>query len=400
MRIECVGGGPAGLYFALLMKLHDPRHDIIVHERGSADSTYGWGVTLGRDVLETLYRNDAETAREIEHAGFRWHEQVVHFRGERAFLPVTDVYNIGRQTLLNVLAARARDVGVEIQYGHEVRQATELPDADLVVAADGASSRVRNAIATFRTDIRDGSNRYIWLGTSRTFDCFNYLFEQTAAGWVWAFAYRFGPGLSTFIVECAPETWDGLGLGHMSADESLALLEDLFKEHLDDHRLIGRFPDGTTTKWQQYRTVVNHRWHDGNVVLLGDSAHTAHFSIGHGTKLALEDGIALAQSLRRHDNIQLALQAYQSQRQAGIARPLSEARCSAQWFEELPRYASLNPQQFATLLNLRRSPLVRVLPCRLSCLLHHATRRSALLGGVRDHVGHAAKLLYGLRHDA
>ena len=400
MRIECVGGGQAGLYFALLMKLRDPGHDVVVHERGSADSTYGWGITLGRDVLENLYHHDAASAEEIERAAFRWREQVVHFRGEKVSLPVNDVYNIGRQPLLDILAARARDVGVEIRYGHEVRQASELPDADLVVAADGASSRIRTAIGAFRTDIREGRDRYIWLGTSQTFDCFNYLFEQTDAGWVWAFAYGFAPGLSTFIVECAPETWDALGLARMPADESLTFLESLFKSHLDGRQLMGCFPDGTTAKWQRYRTVANYRWHDGNVVLLGDSAHTAHFSIGHGTKLALEDGIALAESLRRHHDIQQALRAYESQRQAEIARPLSEARCSAQWFEDLPRYTALKPPQFATLLNLRRSPFVRVLPCRLSYLLHDATRRSAVLGGVRDRMGHAAKVLYGRRKAA
>ena len=395
MRIECVGGGPAGLYFALLTKSRHPEHDVVVHERGSADSTYGWGVTLGRDVLETLHHNDAASAEEIERAGVPWHEQVVCFRGERASHNGSDVYNIGRQPLLDILAARARTVGVDIRYGHEVRQASELTDADLIVAADGASSQIRNAIGSFRTDVHEGSNKYIWLATTQTFDCFNYLFEQTDAGWLWAFGYGFAPKLSTFIVECTPGTWDGLGFARMSADESLVLLERLFKAHLGGHRLIGRFPDGTAARWQHYRGVMNTRWHDGNVVLLGDSAHTTHFSIGHGTKLALEDAVALADSLQRADNVQQALQTYETQRQQEIARPVSEARCSSQWFENLSRYTALKPPQFATLLNLRRSPLVRVLPCRLSYLLHHATQQSAVLDGVRGYLGPAAKVLYG-----
>ena len=397
MRIECVGGGPAGLYFALLTKLRHPEDDIVVYERGRADSTYGWGITLGRDVLETLCRNDTASAQEIERAGFRWDEQAVHFRGEQIRHDGNDVYNIGRHALLEILAARASALGVDIRYGLEVRQAGELGDADLIVATDGAGSQLRNAISSFRTNVHEGGNKYIWLATTQTFDCFNYFFEQTDEGWVWAFGYRFAPNMSTFIVECTPETWNGLGFARVSPDESLVLLESLFRTHLGGHRLIGRFPDGTTARWQHYRTVTNERWHDGNVALLGDSAHTTHFSIGHGTKLALEDAIALADSLQRADNVQQALRAYETQRQQEIARPLNEARCSAQWFENLPRYTALKPPQFATLIMLRRSPLVRVLPCRLSCLMHHATQQSAVLGGFRGRLGPAAKVLYGRR---
>jgi 2-polyprenyl-6-methoxyphenol hydroxylase-like FAD-dependent oxidoreductase len=393
MRIKCVGAGPAGLYFALLMKLRDPGHEITVFERYMADSTYGLGVTLGKDVVDTLRGYDAESAQEIERAGFRWHTQVVCFGGRPAPHDGSDVYNISRQHLVDILADRARRLGVDIQYGREVLSPAEFPDADLIVAADGASSRIRHAAGNFRTDIHEGSNKYIWLAAAREFDCFTYLFTRTDAGWVWAYVYKFAPELSTFIVECSAGTWDELGFGAMPADKSLALLENLFEAHLNGRRLIGEFPDGTSAQWQRYRTVTNQCWHEGNIVLLGDSAHTAHFSIGQGTKLAFEDAITLASSIGKETNLERALQAYEDRRRADLKHPLSEARCSARWFENLPRYASLDPPRFATLLHLRRSPLLPLLPPRLSCLLHQVTERSAVLGGMRGRRGPAAKVL-------
>jgi 2-polyprenyl-6-methoxyphenol hydroxylase-like FAD-dependent oxidoreductase len=397
MRIECVGGGPGGLYSALLMKAQDPGHDITVFERGHADSAYGWGVTLSKDVLDILYDNDAESAAEIERAGFRWNRQLVCFQGKQAARDGTDVYNISRQRLVDILANRARRLGVDIRYEHEVFSAGQLPDADLIVAADGASSRIRQANGNFQTETHEGSNKFIWLAAAKMFSCFNYLFARTNAGWVWAYAYGFAPELSTFIVECSAETWDGLGFAAISRGESLALLERLFEAHLDGRRLIGEFPDGTCARWQRYRTVTNQRWHDGNIVLLGDSAHTAHYSVGQGTALAFGDAIALARGIRDEANLGRVLQAYEDQRRADLTRPLSEARCSAQWFENLPRYTALEPQRFATLLHMRRSPLVPVLPPQVSYLLHHATRRSGVLGGVRDRLGPGAKVLYGRR---
>lgn len=387
MRINVVGGGPAGLYFALLMKSHDPGHDITVFERGHADSTYGWGVTLSRDVLDLLRDNDADSAAEIERAGFHWESQVVCFKGKQSAHDGNDVCNISRQRLLGILADHASRLGVDIRYGHEVLDLEQLPDADLIAAADGANSRIRQAAADFQTHIDEGRNEYIWLASTKVFDCFTYLFIRTDAGWVWAYAYAFTQELSTFIVECSAETWSGLGFPTMPEAEALALLESLFAAHLNGHQLVGKFPDGTNARWQRYRTMTNRSWYRGNVVLLGDSAHTAHYSIGQGTKLAFVDASTLAASIRANGDVGRALQAYEDQRQPGLRRPLSEARCSAQWFENLPRYTALEPVQFAALLHLRRSPLLPVLPPRVSYLL----------GDVRDRLGPRAKALYGRR---
>ena len=214
---------------------------------------------------------------------------------------------------------------------------------------------------------------------------------------MWAYAYGFGPELSTFIVECSGETWDRLGLATMAEAEYLSLLERLFESHLSGHRLVGKFPDGTSAQWQKYRTVTNKCWHDGNIVLLGDSAHTAHFSVGQGTRLAFDDAVTLVDNIRTKSNFEQALQAYENQRRADLALPLSRARRSAQWFENLPRYTAFEPPQFATLLHLRQSPLLRVLPPRLIYLLHHATERSSVLGEARYCLGQAAEVLYGRR---
>ena len=398
MRIDCVGGGPGGLYFALLAKLRDPGHAVTVFERCPADSTYGLGVSLGQDILDSLRGNDAESALEIERAGFRWRRQEVYFRGQKAIYVGDDVYNISRQKLVDILAARAASLGVDIRYGQEVLSPRELPDADLIVAADGANSRIRQAAGKFQTGISEGSNKYIWLASTKAFDCFTYPFVRTEAGWVWAYAYGFAPEMSTFIVECAAETWDGLGFAAMPAQESAAALQRLFAARLDGHPLIGEFPDGTSARWQSFRTLTNRRWHEDNVVLLGDSAHTAHYSIGGGTRLAFEDAIALASSLGQpHRSLPQSLAAYESQRRAGLVRPLTEARCSARWFENLPRYAGLEPRQFTALLQLRRSPLLPVMPPRLSYLLHLATERSVVLDGIRTRLGPATKVVFGRR---
>jgi 2-polyprenyl-6-methoxyphenol hydroxylase-like FAD-dependent oxidoreductase len=226
---------------------------------------------------------------------------------------------------------------------------------------------------------------------------FNYLFVPTSHGWLWAYAYQFDAHTSTFIVECAPRTWSGLGLDGIPSDVGAALLSDLFKDYLGGHPATARLPDGRTAQWLDFQTVANERWHAGNVVLVGDSARTAHFSIGQGTKMALEDAIVLADMLHRNADLEVALAAYERGRKADLMRPLGQARLSAEWFEDLPRYIGLEPHEFATLLASRWSPLVPILPPRLSYQLRRATEQSSFLGGIHSQVGVAIKAVSGLR---
>ena len=396
MRIACVGGGPAGLYFSLLMKLWNPANDIIVFERSKEGVTHGWGATMEQKFLATLADLDAESAEEIEWRSMRWRDQVVSFGGGREVYPDSgDARGVSRQRFTDLLGARARQLGVDIRYEREVRDKSSLPKADLIVAADGGGSRLR-AGADFGTTVTEGRNKHIWLGTGKLFDSFNFFFEPTEAGWIWAYAYQHEPRASTFIVECDPRTWAGLGFDSCSPTRALGRLEEIFSGHLDGHRLWSQFADGADAPWRNFRTVSNRRWHHGNVVLVGDSAHTAHFSGGLGTTQAIGDAIALAAQLRRVGyraagdgaaDLTAALTAYQRQRQAELRRHATEAKRSAGWLENVPRYADLPPRQFATALHARRGALLPRLPPRLFCGLHDVPRWLGMAGELRSLAG-------------
>jgi 2-polyprenyl-6-methoxyphenol hydroxylase-like FAD-dependent oxidoreductase len=397
VKIACVGGGPAGLYLSMLMKLRDPEHDVVVFERNENNSASGWGVTFGQGLLRRLYDQDPDSAREIEGAAFLWSDQVTHIHGEQLVAPGSKAYNITRRRLLDILASRALDLGVRVEYGHEIASVAELPEADVVIASDGVNSRIRQEAGDFQTHDVSGSNKYIWLGTDKVFEQFNFLFVPTESGWVWAHTYGIDSASSTFIVECAPETWHGLGFAAMSTYEALPILEGIFKEHLSGYRLIGDLGDGTKARWLNFRTISNPRWHSGKVVLVGDSAHTAHFAIGMGTTLAIEDAIVLADSLHNHSNTELAFQSYEQQRKAEMLTTLTEARWSARWFENLSRYIDRRPQQFGALIHARRSPLIALLPPIVSYLLCAGANRMTFLDGVRHRVGPTVKMIYGRR---
>jgi 2-polyprenyl-6-methoxyphenol hydroxylase-like FAD-dependent oxidoreductase len=376
------------------MKLWDPTNDVIVFERNKEGVSHGWGVTLEQEFLATLADLDAESAEELEWRSTRWRAEAVRFGGARAVSRENGLaYGLSRQRLVDVLATRARKLGVNIRYEREVGNKSELPGADLIVAADGADSRLREA-ASFGTTVTEGRNKYIWLGTGKVFNEFNFFFELTEAGWIWAHAYQHEPMASTFIVECEPQTWSGLGFDHCPPGRMLGRLEEIFADHLAGRRLWTQFTDGTDACWQGYRTVSNKRWHHGNVVLAGDSAHTAHFSAGLGTTRALEDVIALAGQLRRVDCRQAgggadqrvlaaALTAYQKQRQSEFRPYAKEARRSAQWFENVPQYTDLTPRQFATVLHDRRARLLPQLPPRLFCVLHDLRHPMEVMDSLR-----------------
>lgn len=400
MKIACVGGGPAGLYLSILMKLRDPEHNVVVFERNGAKSTSGWGVTFGQGLLRRLHNHDPDSARKIEAAAFMWRDQVTHIHGEQLVEPGSDAYNITRRSLLDILGSRALELGIRVEYGHEIASGSELSEADVIIASDGVNSRTRQDAGDFQTHDIWGSNKYIWLGTDKVFEQFNFLFVPTENGWIWAHTYGIDSKSSTFIVECASETWHGLGFAAMSTDDALPILEGIFKEHLSGHRLIGDLGDGTNARWLNFRTISNTRWHSGKVVLVGDSARTAHFAIGMGTTLAIEDAIVLADSLHKYSDIELAFQSYERQRQAEILTTLAEARYSARWFENLPRYIGRTPQQFGALIYARRSPLIALLPPTVSYLLRTAANRTTFLDGVRHRVGFTVKMIHSERKSA
>lgn len=384
MRIACVGGGPAGLYFSLLMKLWNPGCDVTIFERNKEGAACGWGVTMEEKFLARLARLDPASAAEIAEAGVRWHDQVVNIHGARdIYREEGHAYGLSRQRFVDILASRAISLGVDIRYEHEVRDLAELGDADLFLAADGAGSKLRNSTGGFGTAVRLGGNKYIWLGTDKLFDCFNFYFSRTACGWIWAYAYKHDPVTSTFIVECSPATWTGLGFDKGSADYTLATLERIFADQLDGHRLMGLSADGATAPWLNFRTITNKRWHQGKTVLAGDAAHTIHFSVGLGTTIALEDVIALSEMLQEHAGLNQALQAYQEHRKRELLLHATEGRHSAAWFENVARYTHLKPDDFSMVLHSRRAPLLPVLPPRLFCQLNHARRRWATVDAAR-----------------
>ncbi|MFV0137687.1 FAD-dependent monooxygenase [Streptomyces sp. HMX87] len=375
VKVVCVGGGPAGLYLSILLKRQDPSHDITVHERDPEGSTYGWGVTYWRTLLDKLHAHDPASAHAVEKASVRWRDGVAHIRGLTTRHRGDEGFGIGRHRLLEILAARARELGVRLEYGHETGP-DDLPAADLVVAADGVGSALRTRHAGhFGTVSRAGRNPYLWLGTTKVFDSFTFAFVETAHGWIWAYGYGYGPGRSTCVVECEPRTWTGLGLDRAGETEALALLEKLFADVLDGHPLTGRPSAGGGAPWQSFRTLTNRTWSRGNLVLLGDAAHTTHYSIGAGTTLALEDAMALAAALGTHARLPDALARYERERKTALLPAQSAARHSAQWYENLTRYVDLPPERMFALLGQRHSPLLPYVPPQLYYRIDRAAGR-------------------------
>ncbi len=351
MRIACIGGGPAGLYFAISMKLRDPSHEIEIFERNAPGVTFGWGVVFSDLTVENITANDPVSAKAINEEFARWDDIDVHFRGETVTSGGHGFIGIGRKRLLEILQDRARELGVALRFNAECDPADpKWRDFDLVIASDGANSRFRDSAPdAFGVDIDVRANRFVWLGTSKVFDAFTFAFEETEHGWIWAHAYRFAPDCSTFIVECSEETWRSFGFDRMSQEESIAACEALFGKYLDGHELQSNASHLVgSAAWLNFRRIKCERWTSGNVILLGDAAHTAHFSIGSGTKLALEDAIKLAEVLNRPGlSLEAALDEYQAERNLEVLKLQNSARNSTEWFETLERYADFEPLQFA-----------------------------------------------------
>ncbi|MEU2778262.1 FAD-dependent monooxygenase [Streptomyces sp. NPDC007162] len=391
VKVDCVGGGPAGLYLAILLKRQNPAHDITVHERNPEGSTYGWGVTYWRALLDRLHAHDPESARAIEESSVRWNQGVAHVGDRIARQPGDPGHGIGRHRMLEILADRARSLGVRLDFESEITP-ERLPAADLVVAADGIHSALRTRHADhFGTQATEGRNHYVWLGTTQVFDSFTFAFAETAHGWVWCYGYPYDAEHSTCVIECAPETLTGLGLDARDEAGQLALLEQLFAGVLDGRPLIG----GSSAAWPAFRTLTNRSWYHGNLVLLGDAAHTTHYSIGAGTTLALEDAMCLAAALRDHGAVPQALAAYERQRRSELLSAQSAARLSAQWYENLPRYIGLPPHRMFALLGQRHSPLLPYVPPQLYYGLDKAAGRLEVLRRFKRWLGpRAARALH------
>jgi anthraniloyl-CoA monooxygenase len=343
MRIVCIGGGPAGLYFALLMKQLNPAHHIRVVERNRPYDTFGWGVVFSDATLQNMHQWDKPTASAIEVAFNHWDDIELHFKGQRIRSGGHGFVGIGRKKLLNILQTRCEEVGVELVFETEADSDADYPDADLLIASDGVNSRIRSKYAdVFKPDIVTRPNRFIWLGTTQLFDAFNFLFEKTEHGWFAAHVYKFDDRTTTFIVETPEHVWQAHGLATATVDESIAFCEQLFAQHLDGHPLLSNARHLRGSAWLNFQRVRCKTWHhfNGNshVVLMGDAVHTAHFAIGSGTKLALEDAIELTRLFKdsgaeHKDSIPTVLAQYQSLREVDVLRLQNAAWNAMEWFE-------------------------------------------------------------------
>ncbi|WP_227268791.1 bifunctional salicylyl-CoA 5-hydroxylase/oxidoreductase [Roseobacter weihaiensis] len=348
MRIACLGGGPAGLYFAISTKLRTPDAEVVVFERNKPDDTFGWGVVLSDETLDNLQQNDPVSAKHIRDSFAYWDDIALHYRGEKLVSSGHGFCGIGRKKLLLVLQDRARELGVDLRFETEVGNATDyMDDFDLVVAGDGLNSRTRQEFKdTFRPDIDVRKCQFVWLGTHQKFDdAFTFIFEETEKGWLWVHAYQFDDETATFIVECSQQTFDNYGFGEMSQQETIAICEEVFKDHLDGHALMTNANHIRGSAWLRFPRVLCETWHHENVVLLGDAAATAHFSIGSGTKLALESAIALADEIVAEPVLETAFKNYEEKRRLEVLRLQSAARNSLEWFEDVERYFDLAPVQ-------------------------------------------------------
>jgi len=349
MKVAVLGGGPAGLYFAISMKLRDDRHEVTVIERNRADDTFGWGVVLSAETLENLGRNDAISAGWIKSHFAYWDDIAVWHQGVRTVSTGHGFCGIGRRRLLLLLQKRARELGVGLAFETEASDpAPFMKTHDLVVAADGLNSRSRAAFPdAFRPDIDMRRCKFVWLGTHQKFDdAFTFIFERTGHGWVWAHAYQFDPETATFIVECSEATFERFGFGAMSREDSIATCERIFERHLGGHGLMSNAGHIRGSAWINFPRVLCERWSHRNLTLMGDAAASAHFSIGSGTKLALESAVALADYVHSEPDLAAAFAHYESARRTEVLKLQSAARNSMEWFEDVERYLDLNPVQF------------------------------------------------------
>jgi anthraniloyl-CoA monooxygenase len=350
MKINVIGGGPAGLYFAILMKKADAGHQIKIHERNGPDDTFGWGVVFSGKTLANLRAADGVSHAEITKQFEAWDNVDVVHRGAKISIHGNSFSGIARLKLLKILQQRAEQLGVEVEFHSEIHNVESLrSDCDLLLAADGVNSTVRlHYVEQLQPELDLRTNRYIWYGTNQLFHGLTLTFRENEAGVFAAHSYKFSPTTSTFIVECDPQTWNNASFEQMSSNDTLDYLGEVFAKDLNGHKLLSN-----NSKWINFLLVKNKQWFFDNVGLIGDALHTAHFSIGSGTKLAMEDAIALAESFQQTDSVSEALTNFQETRRPVIEDYQAAAFESMRWFENAAQYMHLSPIELAYVLMTR-----------------------------------------------
>jgi anthraniloyl-CoA monooxygenase len=343
MKISVIGGGPGGLYFALLLKKTFPSYTIDVYERNRADDTFGFGVVFSDETLGIFRDYDLESYEMIRRNFAYWGDVDIHFKGHVMRCGGNGFCGCSRQTLLRLLQSRCRELGVELHFSHEINDLDALADSDLIIAADGINSRIREQhCETFGTEITFHRNKFCWLGSTKPLDAFKFFFRETPQGIVIAHCYQYEPGKSTWVIETDESTWRARGWNEMREAEYMADIAAIFAEELDGHPLIAN-----RSIWRNFPTIRNRHWVKDNIVLLGDAKSTAHFSIGSGTKLAMEDAIALFEAIRNTSTLSDGLCAYERDRREEVEKTQYAAEVSLAWFENVARYWHLSPEQFA-----------------------------------------------------
>jgi 2-polyprenyl-6-methoxyphenol hydroxylase-like FAD-dependent oxidoreductase len=343
VRIAVIGGGPGGLYFAYLWRLRHPDAVVDLFEQNPADATWGFGVVFSDQALEFLRADDPDTVDAITPKMERWNNITLNLGGESIEIDGVGFSSIGRLTLLTLLQERLRAVGVTPQFDTAIQSVDQLRSYDLIVAADGLNSPVRRSFERqFGASVSHSTNKFVWYGTTRTFTTLSQTFVKTELGTFNAHHYRYSPDMSTFLVECDATTWQAYGFEHKTIEQSQAICEQVFAATLGGHRLISN-----KSVWRNFPWIWNERWSHQNMVLIGDALHSAHFSIGSGTRLAIEDAIALTKALEAEADIPAALARYEAERKPIVEKLVKAARTSADWYERFAEHMKLDPMEFA-----------------------------------------------------
>jgi 2-polyprenyl-6-methoxyphenol hydroxylase-like FAD-dependent oxidoreductase len=343
VRIAVIGGGPGGLYFAYLWKRRDPEASIDLFEQNPAGATWGFGVVFSEQALEFLRADDPDTVDAITPRMESWKNITLYLRGESVTLDGVGFSSIGRLELLTILQQRLAAAGISPRYDTTVQSMEQLSGYDLIVAADGLNSLARRSFESeFGASVSHSRNKFAWYGTTKRFETLSQTFIRTDLGTFNAHHYRYAPAMSTFLVECDDATWQAYDFADKTVEQSQAICEDVFADTLDGHKLISN-----KSVWRSFPWIWNERWSHGNIVLIGDALHSAHFSIGSGTRLAIEDAIALTKALEAETDIPAALARYESERKPIVKKLVTAAKTSADWYEKFPEHMKLHPMDFA-----------------------------------------------------